>query len=294
MLTIPTCELVGAIQDVAPMAWDDDTLPALNVVHLELDDDHLHTMATDRYRVGWSRWTPADPPEEPEQERLDADWGWDDEPWSCSLTLADAQHLVKVFALPTKEGWTPVTVEHGTRRLTVARSADTGHPAYTAVYETVAAQFPDIRRMLARRSTVDDIQQIAFSARYLADFGKVRPFGPLEMWFTGRHTLCHVRIGDRFTGAIVPVRTQDDAPVDHLTLRSAADLVILTQHATREMLAKRLHVTAGRAASLLDGLQQQGVVKAVGAGDWQVVVAEEDRERTLADLDERLRTEHTS
>jgi hypothetical protein len=286
-LTIPTCELVGAINDVAAMAWDDDTLPMLNVVRLELDDEYLHAMATDRYRIGWTRWTPDDPPEEPEQETLGTEWGWDDHGWGISLRLADAQHLVKVFSLPAKEGWTPLTVEHTLRQLTVRRSADTGHPAYTATYDAADGEFPDIQAMLARTSTLDDVQQVAFNARYLADFAKVRSFGPLEMYFSGRHRPCHVKIGERFTGAVMPVRIADDGPVDHLSVRSAAELVILTQHASKEMLTKRLKVPATRAASLLEALQQHGIIKAVGAGDWQVV--EEDLDGTLADLDERLR-----
>jgi hypothetical protein len=64
--------------------------------------------------------------------------------------------------------------------------------------------------VLANHDAVTPVKEIAFTAKWLADFAKVRPRGPLELGFTGPESLVHVTVGNRFMGAITPVRRSAD------------------------------------------------------------------------------------
>lgn len=218
MITIPTGDLVGILADVVPFAWPDDDLPTINAVRLEWDGERLHAMATDRYRLGWSTWEPGDAdPDEEVQDDLFTAWGGGDDPWRVTLRRVDATELTKVFKLPAKARQVPVTVDHDRtgHRLIVKRSADTGHTAHTMTAEDMFTDdYPDIRKVLADADKPTSIRHTAFNAKWLADFAKVRPRGPLDMRFT--KTLVQVSIGERFRGAIMP-----DASV----LKRGADLL---------------------------------------------------------------------
>ena len=211
MITIPTADLTGLLGDVTPFAGTDDQVPQLHCVRLEWDGETLHALTTDRYRIGWSRWAPGDAtPGEEVQDDLFTEWGSGDDPWTATIDLPDAVELAKVFKLPTKEGRTPLTVDYEAdrARLTVKRSRDTGYSAITITVEDLApgVQTPDVRKLLANANGATPVGLVAYTPKYLADFAKVRPHGPLELTFTGAETATHVRIGERFTGAIMPVR----------------------------------------------------------------------------------------
>lgn len=213
MICVPTSELCGVLSDAIPFASPDAELSAVNAVSLEWDGNTLHALATDRYRISWSKWSSDDDPDETAQDDMFTTWGGadGDEPWTALLWLADAKEIVNIFKLPPKLGRAPLTVECEDQQVTVRRSRDTGHSAVAATFRTSDAQFPDIRKLLADSASVEDVSGLAFSAKFLADFAKVRPRGPLEMRFTGSTTLAHVTIGDRYTGAIMPVRLADEA-----------------------------------------------------------------------------------
>ena len=215
MLTIPTAELCGLLTDTIPFAFPADELPSINVVRLEWDGARLTATATDKVRAVISAWSPDDNPlGEPAEDDLFAEWGSDDpgERWALSLLLADAAELVKVFRLPAKQGRTPLTVDAlpTMGRVAVGRSRDTGHSELSATYDCGSEPFPDVRKMLAAASELSSVDGIAYTARQVADFAKVRAFGPMELDFTGRHKITHVRIGSRFVGAISPVRMDDE------------------------------------------------------------------------------------
>ena len=55
--------LATAIGQVAPAASRDDTLPVITGVNLEIDDDTIRLVATDRYRLAIREldWNPAHP-----------------------------------------------------------------------------------------------------------------------------------------------------------------------------------------------------------------------------------------
>lgn len=53
------------------------------------------------------------------------------------------------------------------------------------------------------------LRSVAYSPKLLADFGKVRPRGPLRLTFAGEHKPTLVAIGERFVGAIQPVKESE-------------------------------------------------------------------------------------
>jgi hypothetical protein len=205
VITIPTGDLTGILNDVIPFAWKDGDLPDVNCVRLEWDGFQLHALATDRYRLGWSTWDPTDEPEEEHQDDLFTHWGSGDEPWAVAISLDDAKDLAAHYKLGPKERMVPLTIERDGDRLKVARSRDTGYSAITTVMRDTFAEFPDLRQLLKDAAAVERVSGLSFNAKYLADFAKVRPRGPLDMAFTGAGKLVHVTIGSRFTGAIMSI-----------------------------------------------------------------------------------------
>lgn len=205
MITIRTSDLVGTLADVTPFAASDKDVPDLNVIRLEWDGRMLHAQSTDRFRIGWASWSPDDEPEIEVQDDLFTNIGSGDNPWHCYIPLADAEHLVKTFKLPTKEAVVvPLTVDYDAQRgrVKVARSRTTGHSAIDIAIDTQSVEYPNLRELLAVADLPDVIDGITFTAKLLADFAKVRARGPLQLRFT-RTQLVHVTIGERFVGAIV-------------------------------------------------------------------------------------------
>lgn len=215
-ITIPTGDLVGLLSDVIPFAHPDDEFPTLHAVRLEWAGSALHALATDRYRIGWSAWSPDDDPIEERQEDLFTKWGGaDDDPWAATVALDDVKHLVKTFKLTGKGVYyVPLTVEHVGRAVRIQRSKDTGHSAISNTVEDLFVPYPNLRELLATKDTIGPATGMAFTAKLLADFAKVRPRGPLHMRFTdGRFV--HLSIGERFVGAIMAVDAEGflvDAP----------------------------------------------------------------------------------
>lgn len=212
-ILVPTGDLTGLLGDVIPFASTDDEQPAYNCVRVEWDGKRVHAMASDRYRLAWSQWSPGDEPPKPYQDSLLTDWGGDDEPWAATISLADAKHLAKVFKLPGKQWYTPITIEqHDDGAVNVVRLHDTGYSAIAAAMPDTKVEYIDIRDILSRNDVVQPVTGLAFTPRLLADFAKVRPYGPMHMRFTGADGLVHVSIGERFAGAIQPVRGFENLP----------------------------------------------------------------------------------
>ncbi len=205
-LTISTADLVGLISDVLPFAFDDDELPALNSINVFWDGSKLHTQAIDTIRFAWASWHPDDEPERDVQGDIFNQPGSGDDPWQILIPRDDAAHLVKTYKLPVKESFAPLTVDVADGKFTVKRHRDTGHPAITTVIDGRAEEFPDVAGLLGKSDVLSKVDQVAFNAKYLADFAKVRPRGPMQMQFTGETATTVVTIGERFVGAIQPVK----------------------------------------------------------------------------------------
>jgi hypothetical protein len=226
-LTVPTYDLVGLLNDVIPFASTDKAITSTHAVLVEWDGDQLHAYATNRFVAGWSRWTPGDDaPEDPDpdQDALFGDYGGDDAPWRVLLHLQVAKHIAASFKLAGGAGWQPLTVEKYGDELRIRRDRDQGLPAlkYNAP-GVLTATFPSLRKELQRvvdevtvppGTTRPGVDKVAVSADLLAKFGKVRDYGPLQLWFRDRTGLVLVRCGDRFTGGIAPVRMYEWDPRD--------------------------------------------------------------------------------
>lgn len=213
-ITISTGDLCGILGDCIPFALPSEDLPVLNAVRLEWDGDQLHALATDQVRIAWSTWDPGDDPdvEGAFQPDLMTEYGGADDPWSIMLPLPDAKELERNFRLKPKERGCPLTVDFDDGQLRVDRSRNTGHSALRMVVaaDPFAADWPDVRGLLAKHSTAAPLLNISYTARLLADFGKVRPRGPLRLTFTGETKPTLVEIGKRFVGAIQPVREENE------------------------------------------------------------------------------------
>lgn len=209
MITIPTGDLTGVLSDVIPFAFPDTDLTDIHCVGLRWDGDMLHAVATDRFRIAWSQWHPDDEPDMDSQDDLFTTWGSSDEPWTATIDLDDAKELVKVFKLPPKEQRVALSLDFANGQITIRRDRDTGYTAVRLDIPDQKAQFPDVQELLAGADRLEPITGLMFNAKYLADFGKVRPRAPMQMSFTGSTGLAHVAIGKRFSGAIMPVREGD-------------------------------------------------------------------------------------
>lgn len=212
MITIPTEDFVGILADCIPFASTEEDLVNINAIRVDWDPDRLYASATDRYRVAVSAYDPTDPPQRDTEDMMGVEWGGADDPWSVNVSLADAIHLTKVFKLPVKHGQVPLAIDYVDGRLKVGRDRNTGHPAITVTVDGQMEPFPNLREELASLDVTAKVAEITFNAKYLADFAKVRPRGPMVLTFTGDATPCLVQIGQRFTAAIMPIRLGDPQP----------------------------------------------------------------------------------
>jgi hypothetical protein len=209
-ITVPTGDLVGVLADVIPFASTDKEDAILNTVRLEWDGDMLHALATDRVRIGWSTWHPDDEPDGEAQDDLFTKWGSGDDPWSVVIPLGDAKDIVDAYKLPVKEQRVPLTLDAVDGSVRVIRSRDTGHSAITIVVPGQLVDYPDVPKLLGEADRIEPVSSLAYGAKLLGDFSKVRPRGPMELTFTGPTGLTHIAIGKRFIGAIMPTRLGDE------------------------------------------------------------------------------------
>lgn len=207
MIQIPTAEFVGLLADVVPFAFPDDDLPDINVVRLEWDGDMLHASATDTLRTVRSSWHPDDDENGTDSPSLVNPYGGADDRWVVFTRLDDAKELIKHFKLPGKESRTPLTLDERDGQLRVSRSADTGHQDVTAVVTTRFCEFPDLTKVLDTEPLAEQMTEIRYVGRHLADFGIVRQRGPMTLTFCGTERATRVRIGERFVGTIRPDRS---------------------------------------------------------------------------------------
>lgn len=202
MITIPTGDLTGILSDAVPFASPEKDLPDSHCVRIFWDGNTLHTQAHDEIHMGWSRWT-ADEDHVQDSKDFPANgWGGADDPWSVTIRLDDAKHLIKTYQLGAKQYFVPLTVEPTGHGLRIQRTRDSGRSAISTVVRDTAATFVDLQRFLAEHDTIEAVQHVNVDAKRLAAFSKVRPRGAMLTRFTGEGKPLIVTIGDQFTGAI--------------------------------------------------------------------------------------------
>lgn len=210
VITIPAVEFTGLIGDVLSFALDDTDFPDLNCVRMAWDGELLHAQAHDGQHLAWSRWSADDDPDTDAQESLTDPWGGDDDPWAAVISHAHAKELASNYKVVKKLWWTPLSVGQVDGNLRVVRNRLPGLMAITTTVDGQEVTFPDFDEVLTNHSAAESVRNLAFTAGHLAHFADVRPRGPLELTFTGNRGPALVRIGDRFTGAITPVRPAAD------------------------------------------------------------------------------------
>jgi hypothetical protein len=193
-ITVPSEDLVAALTAVLPHAGVDDTLPILTCVHFETRDGGLALATTDRYTLG--------------TYRLDAEIT--DELDGANLVGRDAKDLL-AFAKKAKR--IPLTLVFDGRELTVT---DFERKATYTLYD---GEFPKVWAVLPERDadrTVVGINPVNFARLAKATDPKRPEHVRIEIGSPVK--VMRVEVGERFVGAIMPVRLPDEAKVTtHVT-----------------------------------------------------------------------------
>jgi hypothetical protein len=231
MITIPTTELIGGIQDMLPIVLDDKS--DLAGLAIEWDGESLHFTAYDVFAAATVQWTPGEGAEgdlDEDAERDDVRWGGDDSPWRTWIYLDAAKEIVKLFKLPAKLWRTPVTLKctpvgdllieridspRGNRELRVPGDPDKVRrdiPAVDAIRHPQGIGingYPD---------------PVGFFHARLGAFGAARAHGTLIMTFGAVDNPVAITMGSRYAGFIYPTDTKNVRPFNFL--RDGAGVVV--------------------------------------------------------------------
>ncbi|NUT31494.1 MAG: hypothetical protein HOV79_00315 [Hamadaea sp.] len=209
MITIPTSDLLGIIADVAPFALVDKDMPEWGLVRLEWTSEQLDAYATNGWVAARSSWHPDDLPDRDREDDLFQLWGGDDARWRIDIPVDDAKALLSIYKLPAKETWAQLTVEHvNLHSVRIVRTKDTGHPAITTVIRGGDAEMPDVAKALDTLREDRPTARVAFNAKQLALFDKVRPRGAVAMQLGGEKHSTRVTIGERFVATLLPASAE--------------------------------------------------------------------------------------
>jgi hypothetical protein len=223
MITIPTTELIGGIQDMLPIVLDDKS--DLAGLAIEWDGESLHFTAYDVFAAATVQWTPGKGAEgeiDDDAGRDDVHWGGDDSPWRTWIYLDAAKEIVKLFKLPAKLWRTPVTLKctpagdlliervdspRGNRELRVPGDPDKARRDIPTV-ETIRHPqgigingYPD---------------PVGFFHARLGAFGAARAHGTLTMTFGATDNPVAIAMGSRYAGYIYPTDTKNVRPFNFL------------------------------------------------------------------------------
>jgi hypothetical protein len=237
MITIPTYELTGLIEDVLAFA-DPVKDGAFHGILLEWDAANYMLCAAgyDILSAGRASWAPGDGregdvPEDAAQPVAVDDFGGPDSDWRVFISYEDAKEIVKVFKLPAKKWWVPVALKVNATgsRLTVERTGEHGPTEALLSARTNAdalARFPNIEEVadgtLTRRQSPDG--RVVFSAARLAAFGAVRFHGDLLLTFGADDDPVAASMGTRFVGFVFTVGTRSAAAAS-VVQASAGDVL---------------------------------------------------------------------
>ena len=223
MITIPTTELIGGIQDMLPIVLDDKS--ELAGLAIEWDGESLHFTAYDVFAAATVQWTPGEGSEgdiDEDAERDDVHWGGDDSPWRTWIYLDAAKEIVKLFKLPAKLWRTPVTLKctptgdllieridspRGNRELRVPGDPDKARrdiPAVDAIRHPLGVAIDDFP------------ESISFFHARLGAFGAARAHGTLTMTFGTVDNPVAIAMGSRYAGFIYPTGAKNVRPFNFL------------------------------------------------------------------------------
>ncbi|MFD9124917.1 phiSA1p31-related protein [Kitasatospora sp. NPDC059571] len=199
-LTIPAAALTRAIERITPHVCEDDSLPALNGLRLEIRSDWLIVTATDRFTMAFDRFEVA--------------------------TSYEANALLRRADIPAVQAWLDRLDGDATVRVTVDVQGEDSVLTLKAGCEQIRVaaptrhvnQYPAWRKMLAKLldQDVEQVPLTCFTTRYLSRFeaaGRI-----VHAWQTApRSPLFLATDGGNFLGLVMPVRVEDKTPADILS-----------------------------------------------------------------------------
>jgi hypothetical protein len=210
VITIPTTELIGGLNDVLPIITDPKS--SLAGVVIEWTGEKLVFTVYDVYSGGSVEWVPGEGAEgdidEDDEGTLYVEWGGDDSPWRTWIWLAQAKDILKLFTLPAKLWRFPVNIKcspTGDRLIFEREDGPTAERLLTVPADPDKArkEIPDMAAIaLAMDRVPADYAVARFNHQRLGAFGAVRPHGMMNMEFGGLNDPVGVLIGSRYRGFI--------------------------------------------------------------------------------------------
>lgn len=210
MITIPTTELIGGINDVLPIISDEKS--NLAGIAIEWTGEKLVFTAYDVYSGGSVEWIPGEGAEGVVDDKEsdyedDIEWGGDDDPWRTWIWLNSAKDILKLFKLPAKLWRFPVQIKctmvgdlliervdspRGNRELRVPGDPDKARK-----------EIPDVAAIAtALDRTLTERRGARFNHQRLGAFGAVRPHGTMLMYFGDDNEPVGILIGSRYRGFV--------------------------------------------------------------------------------------------
>lgn len=229
MITIPTTELIGGIQDMLPHITDEKS--SLAGLAVEWDGNALHFTAYDVYSGATVEWIPGEGAEGEigdGDDLEDYDWGGDDAPWRTWIWLPAAKEILKLFKLPAKLWRFPVTIKCTPGGdLIIERTDSPRADRYLRVAgdpDFARKNIPDVRNIATSPENTDTPKecQSYFHAR-LGAFGAARAHGTLTMFFGADSEPTGIMMGTRYRGFIYPSGAKGVRPFS--LLRDGSGLV---------------------------------------------------------------------
>jgi hypothetical protein len=208
LATMWAFELHRVLSDAAVFAGHDETMSSINVVHVEYTGTHMLAVATDQFRLGVSK--------------ADLCGDGEDLPVATfNLALRDVVQLIKLSKTSKRDTRSrfvqvssvlPPSNEYGTGTVTFKFSD--GASLDVTPQDT---EFPKWRQLFPKTGSQKPRDTTAFTAEYLASFGKVNG-GDSQRLVMYSHDDVHGRgqrpttftIGDNFVGLLMPVKLADD------------------------------------------------------------------------------------
>lgn len=219
MITIPTAELIGGIQDMLPHILDERS--GLAGIVVEWDGSALHFTAYDIYSGATVQWVPGegaekDDPIETEgsDDGYEPEWGGDDAPWRTWIWLPAVKEIVKLFKLPAKLWRTPVTIKcTPAGDLIIERTDSPRADRYLRVpgdSDKARRDVPDVRAIAAKSAANDQpYDNMQFFHARLGAFGAARAHGTLTLFFGAMDEPTGITMGIRYAGFIYPTGSKN-------------------------------------------------------------------------------------
>lgn len=202
MITIPTCELIGASKDALQFTAPEKDFPEFARIQFAWDGETLHVTATNIITDCHGTWDPVSDDYDGDDRWEATGWGGADDPWTVVVSAEHVKHMAKSFDVATKLARCPLTMEVDRARLLVKRSHDTGLSEAAHRYTGSLDPFPDVEKQIADAGLPHPVEVVHVGgpgALAVAQVAKRRGCG---VRWVPRETAVTATVGDRFTAAV--------------------------------------------------------------------------------------------